>query len=383
VLCAAAAPASGQESREAEIAAKQAQKAKELKPYVPSKAEKIIADFRREAIEEPSGIFPFLDSPYRGGGFTLGAGFRKFFGDASFWDVKGAYSIKSYKLLEAAMRVPVGLHGHAGLRVGWIDAPQVAFFGLGIDSPPEARANFRLKETYAEGTLALRPQKWFVLDGTVAYEDYSTEEGSGSAPSIETIYTPVTAPGLGASPTYLHSSGTVGIDWRPAAGYARSGGFYSVSLHDYSDQDDAFSFRRVDGDIVQHLPLFRDVWVLSFHGRVETTLDDDDIVPYFLLPSLGSGRTLRGYSSWRFRDRHLILGQAELRWIPNRLGMDMALFYDAGKVTNRREDLDFDGVKHDWGIGVRFHLPAYTFLRLEGAKGTEGWKLVFAASAPF
>jgi outer membrane translocation and assembly module TamA len=106
-------------------------------------------------------------------------------------------------------------------------------------------------------------------------------------------------------------------------------------------------------------------------------------VPYFLLPSLGSGRTLRGYSSWRFRDRHLILGQAELRWIPNRLGMDMALFYDAGKVTNRREDLDFDGVKHDWGIGVRFHLPAYTFLRLEGAKGTEGWKLVFAASAPF
>ena len=32
--------------------------------------------------------------------------------------------------------------------------------------------------------------------------------------------------------------------------------------------------------------------------------DDDDQVPYFLLPALGSGSTLRGYSSWRFRDRH-------------------------------------------------------------------------------
>ena len=65
VLCAAA-PTSGQESRESEIAAKQAQKAEDLKPYVPAKAERIIADLRREAIEEPSGFFPYLDSPYRG-----------------------------------------------------------------------------------------------------------------------------------------------------------------------------------------------------------------------------------------------------------------------------------------------------------------------------
>ena len=122
---------------------------------------------------------------------------------------------------------------------------------------------------------------------------------------------------------------------------------------------------RLDADVVQHLPIFRDVWVLSFHGRVETTLDDDDVVPYFLMPSLGSGRTLRAYRSWRFRDRHSMLGQAEFRWIPNRLGLDMALFYDAGKVTSRREDLDFEGLKSDWGIGVRFHLPAYTFLRLD------------------
>ena len=55
-------------------------------------------------------------------------------------------------------------------------------------------------------------------------------------------------------------------------------------------------------------------------------------VPYFLLPSLGSGSTLRGYSSWRFRDRHSLLMSGEFRWIPNRLGLDMAMFYDTGKV---------------------------------------------------
>ena len=68
------------------------------------------------------------------------------------------------------------------------------------------------------------------------------------------------------------------------------------------------------------MPILRENWVISLHGLLQTTLDDDDTVPYFLLPSLGSGSTLRGYSSWRFRDRHSLLMSGEWRWIPNRLG---------------------------------------------------------------
>jgi hypothetical protein len=100
-------------------------------------------------------------------------------------------------------------------------------------------------------------------------------------------------------------------------------------------------FDSVDGEIVQHLPILREDWVISLRGLVQPTLDDDDIVPFFLLPSLGSGDTLRGYASWRFSDRHSLLMTGELHWIPNRAGMDVALFYDAAKVTNRRRDLDF------------------------------------------
>lgn len=61
----------------------------------------------------------------------------------------------------------------------------------------------------------------------------------------------------------------------------------------------------------------------------------------------------------------------------------MALFYDAGKVANRREDLNFSGLKHNWGIGVRFHAPFATVLRIDVARGSEGWHLVFAHSAAF
>ena len=61
----------------------------------------------------------------------------------------------------------------------------------------------------------------------------------------------------------------------------------------------------------------------------------------------------------------------------------MAIFYDAGKVANDRGDLDFNGMKTDWGFGARLHAPALTLLRIEAARGDEGWRLVFTTSAPF
>ncbi len=61
----------------------------------------------------------------------------------------------------------------------------------------------------------------------------------------------------------------------------------------------------------------------------------------------------------------------------------MALFYDAGNVATRLADLRFKGMKTDWGFGVRFHTLAATALRLDLAKGSEGWRLVFASSPVF
>jgi outer membrane translocation and assembly module TamA len=61
----------------------------------------------------------------------------------------------------------------------------------------------------------------------------------------------------------------------------------------------------------------------------------------------------------------------------------MAIFYDAGKVTSRRSDLDLEGLKHDWGVGVRFHTPFATPLRIDVARGHEGVNIVFSGSAAF
>lgn len=373
-----------QDSRAAIIAAEQAAKAKELRPHVPSGGERVFLELKRDFIDLRNGFYPFFGSVYSGGGFSLGAGYRRYYGDRTQWNLRGLYSIKSYKFIELSTD-SVG-HGvgrfdwHA--RVGWMDATQVGFYGLGIDSP-DARTNFRMKQGYVGANLGLRPVSWVVFGAGATYEDYQLEEGLGTQPSIETVHTPITAPGLGVSPKYIHSTASAGIDWRPSAGYARQGGLYQASYHKYDDRDSVFTFDRVDYEIVQHLPILRENWVLSVHGLVQSTLNDDDVVPFFLLPSLGSGSTLRAYPSFRFRDRHSLLLQGEFRWIPSKTAVDMAIFYDAGKVTSRRSDLNLDGLKSDVGIGIRFHGPFSTPLRIEFAKGDEGPHIVFSGSAAF
>jgi hypothetical protein len=378
-------PAEAQETREEEIAKKQAEKAKSAAPYVPNKFEAAMGRIESAFVSPPSGFYPAFGSVYPGGGFTLGAGYRYFNGRKAVWDIFGLYSIKNYKKIEVGTRTPWNRQGtvFVGVRAGWLDAPEVGYYGLGPDSVAEDRANFGVEQGYGGLALTFRPSPWFTLGGDVAYEDFTTQEGAGSAPSIETVYDETTAPGLFSNPPYIHSQAEAAIDWRPSPGYARSGGYYSVTFHDYTDLDDTFSFRRVDGEIVQHLPLLRENWVISLRGRVQSTVGDDDIVPYYLMPYLGSGSTLRAYSSARFRDRHALLTSAEFRWIPSRIGMDMAVFYDAGKVASRLEDLDFNNMTDNWGIGARFHGPTATFLRIEMAKGSEGWNLVFAMHSAF
>ena len=144
-----------------------------------------------------------------------------------------------------------------------------------------------------------------------------------------------------------------------------------------------YSFDRLDAEVVQHIPILRENWVISLRGRLETTLDDDDQVPYFLLPSLGSGSTLRGYSSWRFRDRHAMLMSGEWRWIPNRMALDMAFFYDTGMVAPRLDAIALDRSSATSASASGFTRRMSTPLRVEFAKGSEGVHIVFAASAAF
>ena len=378
-------PAAAQDTRAAEIAAAQAEKATRLAPEQTSFAEQLLLTLRQTIVLEPSGFYPYFDSVYSGGGFTLGAGYRQYTGDRTQMNIAGLYSVSGYKLIEAGATSPGHWSGRLDLRgrAGWRDATQVSYHGLGIESPADLDTAYRMQQAFAGGDVTARPMPWLLLTAGVTYEDYTLKDPTGGLPSVGGSFTSDTAPGLGVNPAYLHDTVSAAIDSRPAADYARHGSFFRIAHHRFTDLDETYSFRRLDAEAVQHIPILRENWVVSLRGRLESTMGDDDQVPFFLLPSLGSGSTLRGYSSWRFRDRHAALASGEFRWIASRLALDMALFVDTGVVAPRFNALTASALVSDVGIGARFHGPARTPLRIELAHGSEGTRLVFAASAAF
>ena len=193
--------------------------------------------------------------------------------------MKGLYSISRATSCSKSAPIPGGTP--AG---GWICTPARA--GATPRRSPSTdwawtvlriASNYRMKQAYVGGDLNARPG---ALHGVRRGHDvrglHPRARRHGRTPSIEEIHTPATAPGLGANPTYLHAVASGGIDSRPSPGYARRGGLYEVSYHNYADRDDTYSFDRFDAEVVQHIPLLRENWVISLHGLLQTTLDDDD-----------------------------------------------------------------------------------------------------------
>ncbi len=374
-------------SRQAAIEAEQAAKATNLHPYTSGRVERI---FRRIDTVLEGGTLrwhPFLDSAYNGGGFTLGVGHATYVSAYNYVDLRGSYSMLDYKRAEAEFVAPRLFNRRAQLSAigGWREATQVGFFGFGTDTSIDDRTNYLFQQPYGSALFTIFPaRKVLMLRGGVEFTQWAQKPGEGAFPSVDERYTPATLPGLGATVNYLHTQGTIGLDWRTSPEYSRRGAFLRATLRDYKDGDDAFGFQMAEYEGIAHFPILRESWVLSLRGRVQTAFDkDDQQIPFFMLPALGGGSTLRGYSSWRFRDKNSLLLQAEWRIMVNRY-LDLAFFYDAGKVAARTSALDLDGLKDDYGAGLRFHGPLATPLRIELASSPEArFHLIFSTSAAF
>ena len=97
LLASIATPVSAQ-TREAELAAQQAEKATHLHPYEPTKLEQRVQTFEQmqgRFFDAP--LYPFIGSAMDGGGLAVGPGVRATFGDTGAFDAHAAWSVKNYK----------------------------------------------------------------------------------------------------------------------------------------------------------------------------------------------------------------------------------------------------------------------------------------------
>lgn len=370
-------------SRAEALAREQAERSRTLKPYQPTSFEKAV-NVAQDFVLTPPVVYPWFGSIYPGGLFALGAGTRKPYGDTGMFDAHAGWSFRNYTGAEATLHLPelAKRHLQFDVRGSYINAPSVHFHGLGMDSQ-ESATNFKYQPTMVGGTATVVPVDWFKVGGGIDYLDITTS-GAKKGTSIEQVFNPVTAPGLDTDPTYVRTNAMAAIDYRRSPGWTDRGGYYHVEWYDYRQRDNGpYSFRRTDAELQQFIPLMRSNWVLAFRGLVSTTDTDQlDRVPYYLMPDLGGSSTLRGYSSWRFRDRHRLLLTGEYRWLAGQF-VDMALFVDAGKVVSRRSELDFKDLEPTYGLGFRVHTPNATMLRIEVAKTREGVGIIFTAGPNF
>jgi hypothetical protein len=365
-----------QETRAEAIRQEQADKQSTVTPPTLNRAERIMLRLGEWGwtTGEPRGVYPVFDSVYPGGGFAAGLGAGKPFGDDGTINVIGAYSINSFWRVQTDVSLPTfaSNRAHVSLTARYLDAPDVKYYGIGMDSDKDDKTFFGYTPKGGGGRLDFDLSRHLTVGGGVNYIDSETNSGN-TGPSIEERFSPADTPGLELDQfKYVNSTARAVFDWRSRLGYAGSGGLYRVQFDDFRENDnDQYSYRSLEAEAVQMIPLMRANWVIALRGLTTfTDIDETEAVPYFMLPSLGGGKTLRGYPDFRFRDRNRLVMNAELRWTPARF-LDMAVFYDTGKVAARKGDINFEDLEDSYGIGMRFiGVNGYAF-RVEVAHSRE------------
>ena len=365
--------AAAQDTREEQLAAERAQKATQLHPYVPDSLERKINLIDR-ALFTPRTVYTFMGSPFEGSGFAFGPGLRARYGDTGRFDAHAAWSIRNYKAADAALSLPemAGGRVNVALNASWLDAPRVAFFGLGNDSTKDDRSSFLFRTTTVGVSSRVRATRLLAFGGGV---DSIQSETRTTATDSQTVT---------LDPNYARTHAFVEIDSRTSPDYSRSGGLYRLEFSDYRQTNSgANSFRRIDAEAQRFVPILRENWVIALRALASTTdTASGDSVPFSFMPALGGSHALRGYSSWRFRDRNRLLFSGEYRWTAGPF-VDMAVFMDAGKVAARTADMNLRGLKTSQGIDLTIHTPRTTIARIELARSREGISVALAFSPSF
>lgn len=352
-------------TRAEELRRQREDKSKALAPPEPTGLERLLMDLESgrlfERLLNPAeGLYPKVGNVTAGSGIAFGPAYRQpgLFGGHADFSTFAAGSFQKYWLIDARLKLPrlarerVALDLHAQR----YDFPEEDFFGLGPGSRREDHTTYGLRDTVFGGSATVRPVSWFSFGGGLDH----------LSPRVST---------LPRQPDFVRYEAVADLNYREPRGNPRRGGRYALTLQHFDDTDgDRHTFRRVEADLQQYISLLRDRRVLALHALV--SMSDADAgrdIPFYFQRTLGGPDDLRGFRRFRFRDRHLLLLQAEYRW-EIFTAVDGAIFYDAGKVASRAEDLNLEDLESDYGVGFRFGSRNGVFLRVEGAFGSSGGK---------
>jgi hypothetical protein len=374
------------DSRAAEIASQQEEKAAQARPDERNKVERAMLWFReQDPLQRFStgfaGFRPKIGGLGPGTGFGIGPEYSRTglldglvnFRTAAQVSFRGD---RKFDLQLSAPRIGKGRY-FAEFYAVHHDYPRLSYYGSGPDSQKSGRTDFRLEDTAFDSTFGVRPLKHLTVGTSAGYVFNNVGRGTDSRyASAETVYSPAQAPGIDVQSNFLRAGTFAQYDWRDNPDGPRRGGNYFVQFNDYRDRSFGLgNFRRLDMEAQQFVPVLNDRRVFAFRAKSALTYSDGGrSIPFYMQPSLGGGEDLRGYRAYRFRGDNLVAMNAEYRWEVFS-GLDMAVFGDAGSVFNRKSDFSLRSMETDLGFGFRFNQRNKTFLRLDVGFSHEGFQV--------
>jgi outer membrane protein assembly factor BamA len=382
-LCAGSATAQD-DSRLAEIAARQEQKATEATADQPNKVERALLRFRdhgwsQRFLSGADGLAPKFGGMAPGMGFAVGLRYKRsdLLGGRLMFLTSASSSLQGDRKVDVELTSAKLAKGKAFATLYAVrhDYSRMQYYGPGPDSEKTGRTDFRLEDTAIDGTFGIRPAKGLTLAASAGYLFNNIGPGSDRrfAPA-ELTYTPRQTAGIDVQSNFLRTGAFAQYDWRDNPDGARRGGNYFIQFSDFRDRTFGVSdFRRVDFEAQQYLPVLNERRVFALRARSSLTYADRPI-PFYMQPSLGGGDDLRGYRPFRFRGDNMMVMNAEYRW-EIFSGLDMALFADAGKVFDRKSQFSLKNLESNVGFGFRFNERNRTFLRLDVGFSHEGFQV--------
>jgi hypothetical protein len=393
ILLCASLPLAAQEanSRAELILEARREKAQKLAPEKPYPAERAIERLEGMGLLDPNRrtVWPRMGGLPTGQGFAIGPQYynpRLANGHLTFRaSAAGALSQAWLADVQLTTRRIADDRVFADVLVSHLNAPRIAYFGSGPDSDEDAQTTYRIETNSASGTLGVRPFSPLSLGVTGGYLTTNTGPGNrDDFPSIEQVFDATQAVGLLDQSDFLTAGVFAELDYRDYPS-ARNGGLYMARLTNYDDRTlDRHSFRLLTLEAQQYFGFFQDRRVIALRARTVMSFTNGagQTVPFYLQPRLGGSDDMRGFRPYRFYDDHHIVANVEYRWEAF-AGMDMALFFDAGKVVPKRSQINFHDLETSAGVGFRFNARNSTFMRLDVGFSHEGMRVWFKFANPF
>ena len=334
------------------------------------------------------GFYPEFGGMPPDSGIAAGPGYRHRFMDRrAVISASGVYSTSRGSFGQATLELPdlMARHLSAGVQVKRQDFTRISYFGVGPSSAKGNRTNYGLHNTDYVAFVSVKPKHQLTIGGHVGFSrqvDVARPRAANHPPTQD-LFTEATAPGLTASPAFLHSDAYIDLDTRDHPSRPTSGGDYRATfLNDHDRDFGLYSFRRFEAEGSQFMSVHEGS-VIVVRGRVVASgTPSGNTVPFYMLPALGGSRSLRGYEDYRFVDRNLLVLNAEYRWTV--LGaLDTALFYDAGQIAPQFGDLGLNNLRTSYGVGFRYHSDQKTFVRFDIGRSQAGTRFLIGVGEVF